>query len=167
MAPQWLTADEQRAWRTYLRAGTLLTAQLNRQLQADSGLSLPEYEVLVHLSEAPGSTLRPFQLSSGLGWEQSRLSHQLSRMARRGFVIRQDCPGDARGALVVLTQAGRDAIESAAPGHAAAVRRLVFGPLDPAQTAAFGSAFEAIVAAADPAGTAADPAGTAADPAGP
>ena len=153
MAPQWLTADEQRAWRTYLRAGTLLTAQLNRQLQADSGLSLPEYEVLVHLSEAPGSTLRPFQLSSGLGWEQSRLSHQLSRMARRGFVVRQDCPGDARGALVVLTQAGRDAIESAAPGPAAAVRRLVFGPLDPAQTATFGSAFETIVTAADPAGT--------------
>jgi DNA-binding MarR family transcriptional regulator len=167
MTPQWLTADEQRAWRTYLRAGTLLTAQLNRQLQADSGLSLPEYEVLVHLSEAPGSTLRPFQLSSGLGWEQSRLSHQLSRMVRRGFVIRQDCPGDARGALVVLTEAGRDAIESAAPGHAATVRRLVFGPLDPAQTAAFGSAFEAIVAAADAADTAEDPAGTAADPASP
>ena len=162
MAPQWLTADEQRAWRAYLRAGTLLTAQLNRQLQADSGLSLPEYEVLVHLSEAPGGTLRPFQLSSGLGWEQSRLSHQLSRMVRRGFVVRQDCPGDARGALVVLTQAGRDAIESAAPGHAAAVRRLVFGPLDAARAAAFGSIFEAMIAAADCAGAAeagaADPA---------
>ena len=75
--------------------GTLLTARLNRQLQADSGLSLPEYDVLVHLSEAPGERLRPFQLSSALHWEQSRLSHQLSRMARRGFIFREECPAMA------------------------------------------------------------------------
>ncbi len=147
MSGPWLTADEQRAWRAYLRAGTLLTARLNRQLQADSGLSLPEYDVLVHLSEAPGGRLRPFQLSSALHWEQSRLSHQLSRMARRGFIFREECPGDGRGALIVLTAAGRAAIESAAPRHAAAVRQLVFGPLDDSQTAVLGQAFEAIAAA--------------------
>ena len=72
MAGQWLTADEQRAWRAYLRAGTLLRARLNRQLQADSGLSLPECEVLMQLSEAPGGRLRPFQLGAALHWEQSR-----------------------------------------------------------------------------------------------
>jgi len=147
MAAQWLTADEQRAWRAYVRAGTLLTARLNRQLQADSGLSLPEYEVLVQLSEAPGDQLRPFQLGLALAWEQSRLSHLLARMIRRGFVSRRDCPGDRRGALVVLTGTGRAAIESAAPGHVAAVRRLVFDQMDSAQATAFGHAFEAIVAA--------------------
>ena len=152
MAGQWLTADEQRAWRAYLRAGTLLTARLNRQLQADSGLSLPEYEVLVQLSEAPAGKLRPFQLGLALDWEQSRLSHLLSRMARRGFVARQDCPGDRWGAEVVLTGPGRAAIESAAPGHVAAVRRLVFDPMDSAQAAAFGQAFEAILAALENAG---------------
>jgi DNA-binding MarR family transcriptional regulator len=149
MAPTWLTDGEQRSWRAYLRAQTMLAVQLARQLQADSGLSMPEYEVLVHLSEAPEEQLRPFQLGSDLGWEQSRMSHQLSRMARRGFVSREECPGDARGALVVLTEAGRDAIRAAAPGHAAAVRRLVFDPLDAAQTAAFGSVFEAMIDAAD------------------
>jgi DNA-binding MarR family transcriptional regulator len=147
MGVRWLTAGEQRAWRAYLRAGTLLTARLNRQLQADSGLSLPEYEVLVRLSEAPGGKLRPFQLGLALDWEQSRLSHLLSRMARRGFVARQECPGDRRGAQVVLTEPGRAAIESAAPGHVAAVRRLVFDQMDSAQAAAFGHAFEAILAA--------------------
>jgi DNA-binding MarR family transcriptional regulator len=154
MAPTWLTDEEQRAWRAYLRAQTMLAVQLARQLQADSGLSMPEYEVLVHLSEAPEGGLRPFQLGSDLGWEQSRLSHQLSRMARRGFVAREECPGDARGAVVVLTAAGRDAIRSAAPGHAAAVRRLVFDPLDAAQCAAFGSVFEAMIDAADCGGAA-------------
>jgi DNA-binding MarR family transcriptional regulator len=152
MAVEWLTADEQRAWRAYLRAGTLLTARLNRQLQVDSGLSLPEYEVLVQLSEAPEGKLRPFQLGLALDWEQSRLSHLLSRMARRGFIARQACPGDRRGAEVVLTGPGRAAIESAAPGHVAAVRRLVFDPMDGVQAAVFGRAFEAILAALENAG---------------
>jgi DNA-binding MarR family transcriptional regulator len=146
MASQWLTADEQRAWRAYMRTTTLLTARLNRQLQADSGLSLPEYEVLVQLSEAPNGKLRPFQLGLALEWEQSRLSHLLSRMSRRGFVVRRDCVGDRRGAEVVLTMAGSAAIKSAAPGHVAAVRRLVFDRMDSEQAAAFGQAFEAILA---------------------
>ena len=147
MAGPWLTADEQRAWRAYMRATTALTARLNRQLQAESGLSLPEYEVLVQLSEAPGGKLRPFQLGLALDWEQSRLSHLLSRMTRRGFVTRRDCPGDRRGALVALTRRGRVAIESAAPGHVAAVRHLVFDQIDSSQAGAFGQAFEAILAA--------------------
>ena len=146
MADRWLTADEQRAWRAYLRAGSLLTARLNRLLQADCGLSLPEYEVLVRLTEAPDGRLRQFQLGLALDWEQSRLSHMLSRMSRRGFVVRQDCAGDRRGANVVLTAAGRAAIESAAPGHVAAVRRLVFDQMDSEQAVAFGQVFEAILA---------------------
>jgi DNA-binding MarR family transcriptional regulator len=146
MAVQWLTADEQRAWRSYLRTGTLLAARLNRELQAESGLSLPEYEVLVQLTEAPDGKLRPVQLGRALDWEQSRLSHLLSRMLGRGFITRQDCPGDRRGALIELTGQGREAIESAAPGHVAAVRHLVFDQLDDAQAEAFGQAFEAILA---------------------
>lgn len=146
MAVPWLTAEEQRVWRAYVRTGARLTAQLNRQLQADSGLSLPEYEVLVQLSEAPAGTLRPFQLGLALDWEQSRLSHLLSRMTRRGFVTKQDCPGDRRGAVLVLTTAGRAAIESAAPGHVAVVRRLVFDQMDSEQAAVFGRVFEAILA---------------------
>ena len=152
MAVRWLTADEQRAWRAYVRAAALLTTRLNRQLQADSGLSLAEYEVLVRLSEASDGELRPFQLGLALDWEQSRLSHLLSRMTRRGFVTRQDCPSDRRGAVVVLTRRGRAAIESAAPGHVAAVRRLVFDQMDSAQAATFGQVFEAILAVLEESG---------------
>jgi DNA-binding MarR family transcriptional regulator len=152
VAERWLTADEQRAWRAYLRAGSLLTARLNRLLQADCGLSLPEYEVLVQLSEAPRDKLRPFQLGLALDWEQSRLSHMLSRMSRRGFVVKQDCAGDRRGAEVVLTAAGRAALESAAPGHVAAVRRLVFDQMDSEKAAVFGQVFEAILAGLEDSG---------------
>jgi DNA-binding MarR family transcriptional regulator len=68
-------------------------------------------------------------------------------MTRRGFVTRQDCPGDRRGAVVVLTGPGRAAIESATPGHVAAVRRLVFDQMDTVRATAFGQTFEAILAA--------------------
>jgi len=147
MSGIWLTNDEQRAWRTYLRMSTLLPAQLNRQLMRDSGLTLPEYEVLVQLSEAPGQRLRPFQICEALNWEQSRLSHQLTRMQRRGLVGRQECESDGRGAFVVLTDAGAASIDSAAPGHVAAVRRLMFDRLSDDQRAEFERACSAIVEA--------------------
>jgi len=147
MSGIWLTNDEQRAWRTYLRMSTLLPAQLNRQLMRDSGLTLPEYEVLVQLSEAPGQRLRPFQICDALNWEQSRLSHQLTRMQRRGLVGRQECESDGRGAFVVLTEAGAASIDSAAPGHVAAVRRLMFDRLSDDQRAEFERACSAIVEA--------------------
>ena len=147
MSATWLTADEQRAWRTYVRMSSLLPAHLNRQLQHDSGLTLPEYEVLVQLSEAPDRLLRPYQICEALNWEQSRLSHQLTRMQRRGLVTRQECEADGRGAFVVLTPEGASAIDSAAPGHVAAVRRLIFDRLTADQRAAFEHACSAIIEA--------------------
>jgi DNA-binding MarR family transcriptional regulator len=145
MTGAWLSEDEQRAWRTYLRMASLLPAALNRQLQHDSGLTLPEYEVLVQLSEAPERRLRPFQICEALNWEQSRLSHQLTRMQHRGLVTRQECEADGRGAFVVLTTAGGDAIKAAAPQHVATVRGLIFDRLDAGQRAAFEQACATII----------------------
>lgn len=135
---RWLDDAEQCAWRAYLRMHGQLTARLNRQLQADSGLSLADYEVLVHLSEAPAGRLRPFELHRGLNWEQSRLSHHLTRMQRRGLVCREGCAEDGRGAFIVLTDDGRRGIEAAAPGHVEAVRRLFFDGLTRDQIALLG-----------------------------
>ena len=126
---RWLTEDEQRAWRGLLRMTAQLNARMNRQLQDDYGISLADYDVLVVLSEAPQGRRRVFELADSLAWEQSRVSHQLGRMQRRGLVARQECPTDARGAFVVLTEAGRAAIERAAPAHVEMVRQLVFDGL--------------------------------------
>ena len=147
MSGEWLTSDEQRVWRTYLRMSTLLPSYLGRQLQRDSGLSLPEYEVLVQLSEAPGQRMRPYQLCEALNWEQSRLSHQLSRMERRGLVAREECAADGRGAEVILRTEGADSMRSAAPGHVAAVREVIFSRLSDDERAAFESTCAAILAA--------------------
>lgn len=147
MTGEWLTADEQRAWRTYLRMSTLLPAYLGRQLQRESGLSLPEYEVLVQLSEAPGNRMRPYQLCEALNWEQSRLSHQLTRMEKRGLVAREECAVDGRGAEVILREAGAESIRSAAPGHVAAVREVIFNRLSEDDRQSFEKVCAAILGA--------------------
>ncbi|GAA3167400.1 MarR family transcriptional regulator [Planomonospora alba] len=132
--PRWLDDDEQRAWRAYLRMQSRLTAELNRRLQAASGLSLADYEVLVHLTDVPDGRLRPYELQRALEWEQSRLSHHLGRMQRRGLVRREECGEDGRGAYVVLTGTGREAITAAAPDHVGAVRHLFFDALGPGES---------------------------------
>ena len=132
---RWLDDDEQRAWRAYLGMQSRLTAALNRQLQTESGLSLADYDVLVQLTEAPDGRLRPYELQRALNWEQSRLSHHLSRMQRRKLVAREECTDDGRGAYIQITDTGRQAITNAAPGHAATVRNLFFNALSHEQVA--------------------------------
>jgi DNA-binding MarR family transcriptional regulator len=125
----WLTEKQQRVWRAWLAMNAALPGALNRQLQQGSGLSLLDFDVLVQLSENPDGRVRVVPLSTALGWERSRLSHHIKRMEVRGLVMREDCVDDGRGAFVVLTAAGRDAIERAAPEHVRTVRTLVFQSL--------------------------------------
>ena len=133
---RWLTEDEQRAWRGLLRMTAQLNARANRLLLQEYGISLADYEVLVALSEAPEGQLRVFEVGDALAWEQSRVSHQLARMQRRGLITREGCATDARGAFAVLTTAGRAAIERAAPAHVEQVRQLVFDELSHEQVSA-------------------------------
>jgi DNA-binding MarR family transcriptional regulator len=120
----WLTKDEQRVWRNHLKMTARLQAAMNRQLQADCGLSLADYDVLVALDERPGCRIS--ELGERLGWEQSRLSHQLRRMRARGLIERGGAADDRRAAAVDLTVDGRTALAAAAPGHAELVRAMVF-----------------------------------------
>ena len=112
-----------------MRLNAELPGVLHRELQADAGLSLSDFEVLVTLTEAPDERVRVTDLARALNWERSRVSHHVTRMERRGLVQRSECRDDGRGAWVVLTTQGRRAIERAAPGHAATVRRLIFDNL--------------------------------------
>jgi DNA-binding MarR family transcriptional regulator len=115
---------------------------MHRQLQQDCELSLADYDVLVALSERGPQRIN--ELGEVLGWEQSRLSHQLRRMRGRGLVSRHGSGDDRRGATVELTDAGDSALEAAAPGHVELVRSIVFDGLTPAQLRAFGSVIELV-----------------------
>ncbi|CAN5404662.1 MarR family winged helix-turn-helix transcriptional regulator [soil metagenome] len=120
----WLTEEQQRVWRSYLAMVSGLQLAMNRQLQADCGISLGDYDVMVALSER--GPLRVFELADVLVWEQSRLSHQLRRMRQRGLVARQGNDDDRRGATVSLTRGGYAALRAAAPGHSELIRKVVF-----------------------------------------
>jgi len=127
-------------------------AQMGRELQAYSELSHSDFAVLVCLTDVPESRVRVLELARALQWEKSRLSHHLGRMQRRGLVAREECPSDARGAFIVLTDAGRAAIEAAAPQHVETVRRLVFDTLTPEQVDTLADISEAVLARINDAG---------------
>lgn len=134
---QWLSSHEQQVWRAWLNAHIQINAELAQQLATETSLSLSDYEVLVHLSESPDYQQRIVALANTMQWSRSRLSHQITRMAKRGLVRRETCDADGRGAFVVLEPAGLDAITTAAPGHVAKVRELVFDRLSDAEIEQF------------------------------
>src|ERR1700742_1684137 len=114
--PTWLNPREDRAWRAFQHAHHQLGAHLNRGLQ-ESGLSGADYQILALLSEHDGDRMPARELRNALGWEKTRLSHQVRRMQADGLVSREPNPADARSTIVCLKPAGRAAIENAAPAH--------------------------------------------------
>jgi DNA-binding MarR family transcriptional regulator len=145
----WLDEREQRAWRALKFMMMRLDAQLARDLAAISDLSGPDYGVLVALTDRPDGRMRLFELARHLGWERSRVSHQVTRMSRRGLVTKEkNCP-DRRGAFVVVTPKGRAEIEAAAPGHVDSVRRHFIDRLTPQQLDDLGKAAQIVLDALD------------------
>jgi DNA-binding MarR family transcriptional regulator len=123
-----------------------LEGALARQLAADSNLSYPDYLVLVTLTDRPDGRLRLFELAEALGWEKSRVSHQVARMAARDLVAKRKCDSDGRGAFVVVTAQGRREINAAAPGHVEAVRRMFIDRLSADQLVMIGEIAEHVLA---------------------
>jgi DNA-binding MarR family transcriptional regulator len=144
MYSMWLTEEQQQIWRAYLAMSSRLQTAMHRQLQHDCELSLSDYDVLVALSERGPQRIN--ELGEMLAWEQSRLSHQLRRMRGRGLVDRQSSSDDRRGATVDLTDAGRVALDAAAPGHVEFVRSVVFDGLSAAQLRACGAVVDSVLA---------------------
>jgi DNA-binding MarR family transcriptional regulator len=144
---RWLDESEAHAWRSFQRMNMRLLARLVKDLSGHSGLSYQDYAVLVALTDQPGGGMRLFQLGHELGWEKSRISHQVTRMAQRGLVEKRACGSDRRGAVVVVTPAGRDDISAAAPSHVRAVRRLFIDRLTPAQLEALADVADTVLAA--------------------
>ena len=130
---RWLEPDELDAWLSYLAATTLLEAELDRQLQRDSGMPHAYYQILAMLSDVPGRTMRMSDLAAITQSSQSRLSHAVARLERQGWVRRVPCPDDRRSTFAQLTEAGFAALAAAAPGHVRTVRRHLIDRLTPEQ----------------------------------
>jgi DNA-binding MarR family transcriptional regulator len=144
-----LTADQYRSWSTFMEMQEVLRSHIERRLTAHSGLSNADYTVLTVLASAPGRRMRLVDLGTRLGWERSRLHHQLTRMSRRGLVDRCRMPDaeDSRAIQAVLTDQGLSAIRDAARRHARDVRELVIDVLDDQQLKQLGDASTALLTA--------------------
>lgn len=126
---EWLTDTEQQVWRRLLSVECRVKEQLDRELKDGAGLTLGEYEVLVHLSEAPGTALRMSELASRLLLSRSGLTRRVDGLVQAALVARQTCHEDKRGAMAVLTPDGLASLRRAAPIHVRGVRRYLIDPI--------------------------------------
>jgi DNA-binding MarR family transcriptional regulator len=141
---EWLDQQQQRAWRAYLVGTTLLMERLDRDLREHHALSLPEYEILVRLSEAPGHRMRMALLADSVSHSRSRVTHTVTRMEQADLVSRETCLSDGRGVEAALTPHGRATLENAAPAHVSAVRRFLVDLVDGDDFEAVGRVFDAV-----------------------
>jgi len=119
--PRWLNPTEMAAWRSYIVASRRLIEALDADL-ADHELSMPDYEILAQLSDAPDRRMRMSELADVAMLSRSRLSHRMKVMEKEGWVRREACPIDKRGFFAVMTPKGWKAIVAAAPDHVESVR---------------------------------------------
>ena len=144
---EWLSEEQQAAWRPFVALLLRLPAALDAQLQKDAGITQFDYLVLSGLSEAPDRTLRMSELAATANSSLSRLSHVVSRLEAKGWVRREACPGDGRFINAVLTGEGWEKVKETAPGHVAAVRELLVGTLSENELIRLGAISAKVLAA--------------------
>jgi DNA-binding MarR family transcriptional regulator len=144
VAPRWLTDTQQKVWRAYLLGSARLSERMDANLR-QFGLDLPEYEILVALSETPGQRLRMSELAEAVHQSRSRLTHTVARMESDRLVERENCPTDRRGVWASLTSRGLSLLETAAPTHVELVRRSFVEVVPAADYEAVGRLFTAII----------------------
>jgi len=144
---EWLSDEQQAAWRPFVALLLRLPAALDAQLQKDAGITQFDYLVLSGLSEAPSRTLRMSELAATANSSLSRLSHVVSRLEAKGWVRREACPGDGRFINAVLTDEGWKKVKETAPGHVAAVRDLLVSTLSDEELVQLGAISAKVLAA--------------------
>ncbi|MFD7980550.1 MarR family winged helix-turn-helix transcriptional regulator [Streptomyces sp. NPDC059071] len=148
--PRWLSDAEQRTWRSYLHATTLLEDHLDRQLQRDAGMPHIYYGLLVQLSQAPRRRMRMTELAKDVKITRSRLSHAVARLEKNGWVAREECSSDKRGQFATLTDEGYEVLRRTAPGHVEAVRQALFDRLTPEQVDQLGAIMRTVAEGLQP-----------------
>jgi len=142
-APRWLNPTEMKAWRRYIIASRRLIEALDSDLVAHD-LSMPDYEILAQLSDAPDRSMRMSDLAAQALLSRSRLSHRMKVMEKAGWVKREACPVDKRGYFAVMTAKGWKAIVAAAPDHVESVRSRFMDHLTKADQQVLAEIFERV-----------------------
>lgn len=134
---------QQRCWRSAFVGWRLLTEQLDAELQHAFQLSLPEYEVLAHLSDHNGH-MRMASLANAMALTPSRVSRTVKRLEAAGLVHRQPCSDDRRGVDARLTEAGQAILTKAVPVHVTGVQKHLLDLCTPEDLEALGRVMDAV-----------------------
>lgn len=141
-SPAALDEDERSLWFAWKRAHEVIRARMSEAVRSATGLSDADVAILVHVADCDGQ-VRQSSLAARLGWDRTRLSHQISRMVSRGLVARDKSDS---GVEVDLTDAGRDALGIVQPIHAEAVREHLIAPFTAGQVEHLRAALDRISA---------------------
>ena len=142
--------SEQLAWRNFLLAHGRLLARLDADLVSECDMTLAEYEVLLHLSEAPDHKLRMNELADLARLSPSGLTRRFDALVRRGWVLRERCDDDRRGVMASLTKDGLKQLKAAMPVHDRGESEYFFNVLDAKQVKVLGEAMNKVAAANSP-----------------
>jgi DNA-binding MarR family transcriptional regulator len=126
-----LSPRELRVWHAFKLMGDYVLAQVGSDIERATGLSGAEFGVLSRLAGMGRGQLRQQKLAESMGWHKSRLSHQLTRMEVRGYLVRN--PAEEVGVMVSITEAGRDVLAAALPVHGESVRKHLLDRLSEKQ----------------------------------
>ena len=144
-----LKAREERVWRDVARFLSVAPRLLDEDLQRGANISLSEYAVLVHLSEAETGQLRVRELADLADLSGSHMTRIIGDLATGGFVVKNRNPEDGRGIDVQITEAGLKRLRDAYPVHLASVRSRVMNHVEPEALACFGDVMATIVRGID------------------
>lgn len=140
-----LTPTELRAWRSLVRAHACLVKRLDAQIEAEHGLPLTSYEVLLRLSDSDDGKMRMHDIASSVLLSRSGLTRLVDRLERDRLVARCSCEDDARGAYAVITDAGRSKVTEARATHLAGIRTLFVAHYSEAELELLGPLLERLL----------------------
>jgi DNA-binding MarR family transcriptional regulator len=133
MSNKPLSPQELRVWHAFKFMGDDVMGRVGRDIAEATGLSGPDFGVLSWLADCGQGEMRQQRLAESMGWDKSRLSHQLTRMQERKLIERREV--GKRVVLVALTKRGREKLKAARPIHAGSVRRNLLARLNAEQIA--------------------------------
>ncbi|TDD54398.1 MarR family winged helix-turn-helix transcriptional regulator [Saccharopolyspora elongata] len=145
--PRWLDAEEMAAWNAFLEASNLVARRVEQQLREQAGLSHPQYEILVRLAAEPDGEMRMTELAQRVVTSKSGLTYQVTQLEKADLVRRRTCDTDDRGVIAGLTDAGREKLSEAAPGHVELVRANLIDVLSRDQLRAIATGLGAVTRA--------------------
>lgn len=123
-----MNEEEMRIWHMWKGSFQTIFGRVIKDMSENTGLSEGDFGVLDRLDLLGEGSLRQQDLADSMGWDKSRLSHHLTRMEKRGLVKRRPLDTD-RGVQVIITPAGKSALDDARPVVSKAIRRHFFDQL--------------------------------------